>query len=85
MKVKTRRGVLQGQSLRIYFHLSPQQSLFLAKKKLNGVNVPNVHLDELEEILSAVDMSATDKALEVFAWGVRGQFLYENAIQGMII
>ena len=54
------------------------------------MNVPNVHLDELEEILSAVDMSdkgmtATDKALEVFAWGVRGQFLYENAIQGMII
>lgn len=44
-----------------------------------------MHLDELEEILSAVDMLATDKALEVFAWGVRGQFLYENAIQGMII
>ena len=44
-----------------------------------------MHLDELEEILSAVDMSATDKELEVFAWGVRGQFLYENAIQGMII
>lgn len=59
--------------------------MFLAKKKLNGVNVPNVHLDELEEILSAVDMSATDKELEVFAWGVRGQILYENAIQGMII
>ena len=49
--------------------------MFLAKKKLNGVNVPNVHLDELEEILSAVDMSATDKALEVFAWGVRGQIV----------
>lgn len=154
------------------FHLSPQQSLFLAKKKwdenvycgmkmenravtfpqtqtiLNGVNVPNVHLDdiqailnmrdawkfllstvnekvtfeywcrlngyiarnealewgklrtgmvgisgtdyeppvpkkektidELEGILSAADMSATDKALEVFAWGVRGQFFWDG-------
>ena len=150
------------------FHLFPEQSLFLAKKKwdeniycgmkmenravtfpqtqtiLNGVNVPNVQLDdiqailnmrdawkfllstvneevtfeywcklneciarneapewgklrtgsvrisgtnyeppiptkektieELENILSAPDASATDKALEIFSWGTRGQF-----------
>lgn len=85
MKVKTEKRRFTRSKFEDIFHLSPQQSLFLTKKKLNGVNVPNVHLDELEEILSAVDMSATDKALEVFAWGVRGQFLYENAIQGMII
>ncbi len=154
------------------FHLSPEQSLFLAKKKwdenvycgmkmenravtfpqtqtiLNGVNVPNVQLDdiqailnmrdawkfllstvneevtfdywcklneyiarnealewgklrtgsmgisgtdyeppiptkektieELESILSATDASATDKALEIFSWGARGQFFWDG-------
>lgn len=154
------------------FHLSPEQSLFLAKKKwdenvycgmkmenravtfpqtqtiLNGVNVPNVQLDdiqailnmrdawkfllstvneevtfeywcklneyiarnealewgklrtgsvgisgtdyeppiptkektieELESILSAPDASATDKALEIFSWGARGQFFWDG-------
>ena len=154
------------------FHLSPEQSLFLAKKKwdenvycgmkmenravtfpqtqtiLNGVNVPNVQLDdiqailnmrdawkfllstineevtfeywcklneyiarnealewgklrtgsvgisgrdyeppiptkektieELENILSAPDASATDKALEAFTWGARGQFFWDG-------
>ena len=154
------------------FHLSPEQSLFLAKKKwdenvycgmkmenravtfpqtqtiLNGVNVPNVQLDdiqailnmrdawkfllstineevtfeywcklneyiarnealewgklrtgsvgisgtdyeppiptkektieELENILSASDASATDKALEAFTWGARGQFFWDG-------
>ena len=61
------------------FHLSPEQSLFLAKKKwdenvycgmkmenravtfpqtqtiLNGVNVPNVQLDDIQEILNMRD------------------------------
>ena len=154
------------------FHLSPEQSLFLAKKKwdenvycgmkmenravtfpqtqtiLNGVNVPNVQLDdiqailnmrdawkfllstvddeitfgywcklneyiarnealewgklrtgsvgisgtdyeppvpdqektinELANILSASDTSATDKALEAFTWGARGQFFWDG-------
>lgn len=154
------------------FHLTPEQSLFLAKKKwdenvycgmkmenravtfpqtqtiLNGVNVPNVQLDdiqailnmrdawkfllstaneevtfeywcklneyiarnealewgklrtgnvgisgtdyeppipnkektikELENILSAPDVSATDKALEAFVWGARGQFFWDG-------
>ena len=154
------------------FHLSPEQSLFLAKKKwdenvycgmkmenravtfpqtqtiLNGVNVPSVQLDdiqailnmrdawkfllstvneevtfeywcklneyiarnealewgklrtgsvgisgtdyeppipekkkttdELKSILSAPDASATDKALEAFTWGVRGQFFWDG-------
>ena len=154
------------------FHLSPVQSLFLAKKKwdenvycgmkmenravtfpqtqtiLNGVNVPNVQLDdiqailnmrdawkfllrtitetitfeywcklneyiarnealewgklrtgsvgisgtdyeppipnrektieELENILSAPNSSATKKALEVFVWGTRGQFFWDG-------
>lgn len=154
------------------FHLTPEQSLFLAKKKwdenvycgmkmenravtfpqtqtiLNGVNVPNVQLDdiqailnmrdawkfllstvnepvtfgywcklneyiarnealewgklrtgsvgisgtdyeppiptkektieELENILSASEASATDKALEVFTWGARGQFFWDG-------
>lgn len=154
------------------FHLTPEQSLFLAKKKwdenvycgmkmenravtfpqtqtiLNGVNVPNVQLDdiqailnmrdawkfllstvneevtfeywcklneyiarnealewgklrtgnvgisgtdyeppipnkektikELENILSTPDVSATDKALEAFVWGERGQFFWDG-------
>ena len=154
------------------FHLTPAQSLFLAKKKwdenvycgmkmenravtfpqtqtiLNGVNVPNVQLDdiqailnmrdawkfllntvdeevtfeywcklneyiarnealewgmlrtgmvgisgtdyeppvpdrtktetELTAILSVKDASATDKALEAFTWGTRGQFFWEG-------
>ncbi len=154
------------------FHLTPEQSLFLAKKKrdenvycgmkmenravtfpqtqtiLNGINVPNVQLDdiqailnmrdawkfllntvsekvtfeywcklneyiarnealewgklrtgtvgisgtdyeppvpdkektaeELKDILSAIDASATDKALEAFAWGARGQFFWDG-------
>lgn len=154
------------------FHLTSEQSLFLAKKKwdenvycgmrmesravtfpqtqtiLNGVNVPNVRLDdiqailnmrdawkfllatisetvnfeywcklneyiarnealewgklrtgmvgisgtdyeppvpekekiveELEGILSDRDSSATEKALEVFAWGTRGQFFWDG-------
>lgn len=154
------------------FHLTPEQSLFLAKKKwdenvycgmkmenravtfpqtktiLNGVNVPNVQLDdiqailnmrdawkfllstvneevtfeywcklneyiarnealewgklrtgsvgisgtdyeppipnkektieELENILSTPDASATDKALEAFTWGARGQFFWDG-------
>lgn len=154
------------------FHLTPEQSLFLAKKKwdenvycgmkmenravtfpqtqtiLNGINVPNVQLDdiqailnmrdawkfllntvsekvtfeywcklneyiarnealewgklrtgtvgisgtdyeppvpdkektieELKDILSATDASATDKALEAFAWGTRGQFFWDG-------
>lgn len=153
------------------FHLTPEQSVFLAKKKwdenvycgmkmenravtfpqtrtiLNGVNVPNVQLDdiqailnmrdvwkflfatvsepvtiayfcklneliarnealewgrlctgsvgisgtdyvppipkyeavkcELEQIIDA-DASATEKALEVFAWGMRGQFFWDG-------
>ena len=154
------------------FHLTPEQSLFLARKKwdenvycgmkmenravtfpqtqtiLNGVNVPNVQLDdiqailnmrdawkfllstvneevtfeywcklneyisrnealewgklrtgnvgisgtdyeppipnkektikELENILSTPDVSATDKALEAFVWGARGQFFWDG-------
>ena len=154
------------------FHLSPEQSLFLAKKKwdenvycgmkmenravtfpqtqtiLNGVNVPNVRLDdiqailnmrdawkfllstvneevtfeywcklneyiarnealewgklrtgtvgisgtdyeppipnkektieELKNILSTSNASATDKALEAFVWGTRGQFFWDG-------
>ena len=154
------------------FQLTPEQSLFLAKKKwdenvycgmkmenravtfpqtltiLNGVNVPNVQLDdiqailnmrdawkfllntvkepvtfeywcklneyiarnealewgklrtgsvgisgtdyeppvpdkektaeELKSILSAPDVSSTDKALEAFTWGARGQFFWDR-------
>ena len=154
------------------FQLTPEQSLFLAKKKwdenvycgmkmenravtfpqtltiLNGVNVPNVQLDdiqailnmrdawkfllntvkepvtfeywcklneyiarnealewgklrtgsvgisgtdyeppvpnkektaeELKNILSAPDVSSTDKALEAFIWGTRGQFFWDG-------
>lgn len=154
------------------FHLTPEQSLFLAKKKwdenvycgmkmenravtfpqtqtiLNGVNVPNVRLDdiqailnmrdawkfllntvneevtfeywcklneyiarnealewgklrtgnvgisgtdyeppipnkektieELKSILSTSKASATDKALEAFVWGARGQFFWDG-------
>lgn len=154
------------------FHLTPEQSLFLAKKKwdenvycgmkmenravtfpqtktiLNGVNVPNVQLDDIQAILnmrdawkyllstisepltfdywcklneyiarnealewgklrtgtvsisgtdyvppvperekvlnefkaivSNTDTSATDKALEAFTWGTRGQFFWDG-------
>lgn len=154
------------------YHLTPEQSIFLAKKKwdaniycgmrmenravtfpqtktiLNGVNVPNVQLDDIQAILnmrdawkyllstvnepltfdywcklndyiarnealewgklrtgtvgisgtdyeppipepekvlrefegivSNPDVSATDKALEAFAWGTRGQFFWDG-------
>jgi len=154
------------------FHLTPEQSIFLAKKKwdenvycgmrmenravtfpqtktiLNGVNVPNVRLDDIQAILnmrdawkyllntvnepltfeywcrlneliarnealewgklrtgtvgisgtdyeppipqrekvlqelnaivSSPDTSATDKALEAFTWGTRGQFFWDG-------
>ena len=154
------------------FHLTPEQSLFLAKKKwdenvycgmkmenravtfpqtktiLDGVNVPNVRLDDIQAILNMrdawkfllntinepltfdywcklneyiarnealewgklrtgtvgisgtdyepptpkrekviqefeaiiynPDVSATDKALDAFAWGVRGQFFWDG-------
>lgn len=154
------------------YHLTPQQSLFLAKKKwdeniycgmkmenravtfpqtqtiLNGVNVPNVQLDDIQAILNMRDawkylvktidepvtlsylcklnefiarnealewgvlrtgtvgisgtdyvppvpvyeqveatllalvnnaeMTATEKALEAFAWGARGQFFWDG-------
>ena len=167
-----KRGVYIMSKFEDRFHLTPEQSLFLAKKKwdenvycgmkmenravtfpqtqtiLNGVNVPNVQLDdiqailnmrdawkfllstvneevtfeywcklneyiarnealewgklrtgsvgisgtdyeppvpnkektveELENILSAPDASATDKALEAFAWGARGQFFWDG-------
>lgn len=35
-------------------------------------------IKELEYILSNRDMSATDKALEVFVWGTRGQFFWDG-------
>ena len=167
-----KRGVYTMSKFEDRFHLTPEQSLFLAKKKwdenvycgmkmdnravtfpqtqtiLNGVNVPNVQLDdiqailnmrdawkfllstvneevtfeywcklneyiarnealewgklrtgnvgisgtdyeppipnkektikELENILSAPDVSATDKALEAFVWGARGQFFWDG-------
>jgi len=172
VEVKTKRGVYTVAKFEDRFHLTPEQSLFLAKKKwdenvycgmkmenravtfpqtqtiLNGVNVPNVQLDdiqailnmrdawkfllstvndevtfeywcklneyiarnealewgklrtgsvgisgtdyeppiptkektieELENILSAPDASATDKALEAFVWGARGQFFWDG-------
>ena len=165
-----KRGVYIMSKFEDRFHLTPEQSLFLAKKKwdenvycgmkmenravtfpqtqtiLNGVNVPNVQLDdiqailnmrdawkfllstineevtfeywcklneyiarnealewgklrtgsvgisgtdyeppipnkektieELKNILSTSNASATDKALEAFVWGTRGQFFW---------
>ena len=167
-----KRGVYIMSKFEDRFHLTPEQSLFLAKKKwdenvycgmkmenravtfpqtqtiLNGINVPNVQLDdiqailnmrdawkfllstineevtfgywcklneyiarnealewgklrtgsvgisgtdyeppipnkektieELENILSVSDASATDKALEAFVWGTRGQFFWDG-------
>ena len=35
-------------------------------------------IKELDHILSNSDMSATDKALEVFVWGTRGQFFWDG-------
>lgn len=35
-------------------------------------------IEELENILSAPDASATDKALEAFTWGARGQFFWDG-------
>ena len=32
----------------------------------------------MENILSAPDASATDKALEAFVWGTRGQFFWDG-------
>lgn len=167
-----KRGVYIMSKFEDRFHLTPEQSLFLAKKKweenvycgmkmenravtfpqtrtiLNGVNVPNVQLDdiqailnmrdawkfllstineevtfgywcklneyiarnealewgklrtgsvgisgtdyeppipnkektieELKNILSTSNASATDKALEAFVWGTRGQFFWDG-------
>ena len=172
MEIKTKRGVYMMSKFKDRFQLTPEQSLFLAKKKwdenvycgmkmenravtfpqtltiLNGVNVPNVQLDdiqailnmrdawkfllntvrepvtfeywcklneyiarnealewgklrtgsvgisgtdyeppvpnkektaeELKNILSAPDVSSTDKALEAFTWGARGQFFWDG-------
>ena len=33
---------------------------------------------ELEAIISSPDLTATDKALEAFAWGTRGQFFWDG-------
>ena len=35
-------------------------------------------MQELECILTTIDASATDKALEAFAWGTRGQFFWDG-------
>lgn len=35
-------------------------------------------IKELENILSTPDVSATDKALEAFVWGARGQFFWDG-------
>ncbi len=35
-------------------------------------------ISELMEIVSNPDMSATDRALEAFAWGTRGQFFWDG-------
>lgn len=35
-------------------------------------------IEELENILFAPDASATDKALEAFVWGARGQFFWDG-------
>ena len=51
------------------FHLTSEQSLFLAKKKT---------IEELTDILYDTDASATDKALKAFTWGVRGQFFWDG-------
>lgn len=42
--------------------------------------VPNKEktTEELKDILFAIDTSATDKALDVFTWGVRGQFFWDG-------
>ena len=42
--------------------------------------VPNKEktVEELENILSAPDVSSTDKALEAFTWGARGQFFWDG-------
>ena len=42
--------------------------------------VPNKEktVEELKSILSAPDVSSTDKALEAFTWGARGQFFWDG-------
>ena len=44
------------------------------------LEVLNTMMDrkELENILSTPDVSATDKALEAFVWGARGQFFWDG-------
>ena len=51
--------------------------------KLNEYIARNEALEEGKLRTGTVGISGTDKALEAFTWGVRGQFLYENAIQGI--
>ena len=38
---------------------------------------------ELFDIINEKETTATEKALEIFVWGTRGQYLYDNAIHGM--
>lgn len=42
--------------------------------------IPNKEktIEELENILSTPDASVTDKALEAFTWGARGQFFWDG-------
>ena len=35
-------------------------------------------IEELKNILSSTSLSVTDKALEAFTWGARGQFFWDD-------
>jgi len=35
-------------------------------------------IEELKNILSSTSLSVTDKALEAFTWGARGQFFWDG-------
>lgn len=58
------------------FHMTPEQNLFLAKKKCDE----NVYCSMRQELLAILqdDTTATEKALNAFAWGTRGQFFWDG-------
>lgn len=91
------------------FHLAPEQSLFLAKKKwdenvycgmkmenravtfpqtqtiLNGINVPNVQLDDIQAILNMCDawrflLNTISETVTFEYWCKLNEYMYPHTI-----
>lgn len=102
-----KRGVYTMSKFEDRFHLTPEQSLFLAKKKwdeniycgmkmenravtfpqmqtiLNGVNVPNVQLDDIQAILNMRDawkflLSTINEEVTFYYWCKLNEYIARN-------